>query len=169
MSKNKIPSKNYLILFGIVVLVICACFASYNLYQVYQEYKISKSPLSTKQVLYEDLKNATKEIDADTFLVVSYVQDANVYKNEKEIKKSLTKRNLIDNVMYLDITNYKNDDSFVKEFNEVLKLKNNLKVEKFPALVYYKEGVATITIDSSDHLLDLGDFEQIIDMYELAS
>lgn len=169
MSRRKIPTKNYVILFGIIVLVICACFASYNLYNVYQDYKISQSPLSTKEVLYEDLKNATKEIDADTFLVISYVEDKDVHHNELEIKKMLNKNNLLDNVMYLDITDYRSDEKFVNELNQTLKLKDKLAVKKFPAVVYYKEGVATKTIDSTTHLLNKGDFQQLIDMYELAS
>ena len=97
MSKKSIPPKNYLILFGIVLLVICACFAAYNLYNIYQENKVRTSPLANKEVLYEDLKNATIEIDADTFLVISYIQNREIHNNENEIKKYLNKNNLLDN------------------------------------------------------------------------
>ena len=88
MAKRKIPPINYVILFGIFVLVICACFAANNLYNVIRENRISTSPLATKQVLYEDLRNTTQEINADTFLVISYVQDDEVHENEVEIEKS---------------------------------------------------------------------------------
>lgn len=169
MAKRNIPSKNYVILFGIILLVICACFAFYNLYNIYQNNKISTSPLSTKEVLYEDLKNTTKEIDADTFLVISYVHDEKVYENEKDIKKYLNKNNLLNNVMYLNITDYMNDENFIEDLNKTLKLEEDLKITTFPAVVYYNEGIATYTIDSSNHILNQGDFEQIIDMYELAS
>lgn len=169
MTKRRIPPKNYIILFGIIVLVICACLAVNNIYVVLKENRISTSPLATNEVLYEDLKNATKDIDADTFLVISYVQDDKVYSKEKAIKKYMTKHNLFDNIMYLNITDYRNDSNFINDLNGVLKLKNKLAVKKFPAVVYYKEGVPTYTIDSTDHMLNAGDFEQIIDMYELAS
>lgn len=169
MSKRSIPSKNYIILFGIILLVICACFASYNLYNIYQENKIRTSPLSNKEVLYEDLKNATIEIDADTFLVISYTQDHEIHNNENEIKKYLNKNNLIDNVMYLNISEYISDPNFVDDLNKTLKLEDNLKIKKFPALIYYKEGIPTYKIDSADHILNKGDFEQIVDMYDLAS
>lgn len=169
MNKKSIPTRNYLILFGIILLVICACFAVYNIYNIYQENKIRTSPLSNKEVLYEDLKNATIEIDADTFLVISYVQNREIHNNEIEIKKYLNKNNLIDNVMYLDISKYMNDADFIDDLNKTLKLKDNLQIKKFPALIYYKEGIATYKIDSTEHLLNKGDFEQIIDMYDLAS
>ena len=82
VMKRKIPTKNYLILFGIVLLVISACFASYNLYNIYQENKIKTSPLAIKEILYEDLKNATKEIDADTIPLFKAVkkEDTNIFK-----------------------------------------------------------------------------------------
>lgn len=169
MSKKIIPPKNYIILFGIIILVVCACFASYNLYNIYQENKISTSPLANKEVLYEDLKNTTVEIDADTFLVISYVQNREIHNNENEIKKYLNKNNLMDNVMYLNISEYINEPNFLDDLNKTLKLDGNLKIKSFPALIYYKEGIATYKIDSTEHLLNKGDFEQIIDMYDLAS
>lgn len=169
MSKRVIPPKNYIILIGLIVLVICACFATYNLYNIYEDNKISESPLGNKQLLYEELKNATKDMEADTFLVISYTQNREVYNNEKNIKKLLTKRNLIDNVLYLDITEYKDNLELPKEMNSILKLSGNLEIKKFPALVYYVNGSPVYVKDSVDHLLNSGDFEQAIEMYELAS
>ena len=169
MAKRKIPPINYVILFGIFVLVICACFAANNLYNVIRENRISTSPLATKQVLYEDLRNTTQEINADTFLIISYVQDDEVHENEVEIERTLNRHNLMDNVMYLDVTDYKNDASFCADLNDLLDLSGNLEITNFPAVVFYKDGVPTYTTDSTDHLLNAGDFEQIIDMYDLAS
>lgn len=169
MNKRVIPRKNYLILLGVIVLVFTACLASYNLYNIYQENKIKNSPLSQTEILYEDLKNATVEINADTFLVISYVEDEQVYKNEIEIKNMLKKQDLLDNVMYLNVTEYMLEEGFIQELNTVLKLKDNLTIETLPAIVYYKDGEAVKTIDSKDGLLNVGNFQQLIDMYELAS
>ena len=166
---KKIPTKNYVILFGIAVLIICACFAFYNVYKEVKDNNISSSPLSTRQILYEDLKDTTVELDADTFLLVSYVQDEDVHNNEKAIRKMLNKKNLLDNVLYLDVTEQKERDNFINELNYTLGLKDKLKIENIPAVIYYKEGVPTITIDSKNHLVNEGDFEHIIDMYQLAS
>jgi len=169
VTKKDIPRKNYVILLSMIVLIICACFAFYNLYDIYLENKISVSPLSTKQVLYDDLKSTTIEMDADTFLVISYVQDEEVYNNELEIKRYLEDSNLIDNVTYLDITSYRSEKNFVTELNSILGLTGSLEIKSFPALIYYKEGVPVYKVDSDDHLINVGDFEQIVDMYELAS
>lgn len=169
MAKKIIPTKNYLILIGLIVLVICACFAFYNLFEIYKENKNSVSPLANKEVLYEDLKNITNELDADTFLVISYTEDNQVHNNENEIKKYLNKINLFNNVMYFNISEYREDENFLSDVNKTLGLKDNLEISAFPAVVYYKEGVATYTADSEDHLLNKQDFEQLVDIYELAS
>ena len=169
MSKRIIPAMNYLILIGLIVLVICGCFAFYNLYGIIQNNKSNTSPLANKEVLYNDLKNTTKELDADTFLVISYTNDNNIHSNEVEIKKYLNKINLLNNIMYLNIVEYLEDENFLPDLNKTLGLKDNLEIKKFPALVYYKEGVATYTIDSSNHLLNKQDFEQVVDIYELTN
>lgn len=169
MEKRDVPKKNYIILVGVIVLILMACFAAYNIYNIYQENMIKTSPLAETVILYDDLKNATTEINADTFLVISYVEDQKVYNNEKEIRKMLTKKDLLGNVMYLNVTDYMMQDGFIKELNEVLKLKDRLAIETLPAIVYYKDGVAVKTVDSKDSLINVGDFEQLIDMYELAS
>lgn len=169
MHKKTIPPKNYAILFGVIVLIICACFASFNLYSIYKDNKISASPLAKTEVGYDDLKNTTSEMNADAFLVISYLYDEKVHANESQIRKLLNRKNLLDNVMYLDITEEKNDETFINELNKTLSLKDKLRIEQFPAVVYYKEGVPAVTMDSKDHLLNADDFEQIIDMYQLAS
>lgn len=169
MSKKVIPPKNYLILISLIALVICACFAFYNLYGIIEENKNNKSPLANKEVLYDELKSTTLEMDADTFFVISYTRDSQVHENEVQIKKYLNKLNLINNVMYLDAVDNMLEDNFIEDLNKTLKLKDNLKINKLPAVVYYKEGVATFKIDSNDHLLNKDDFEQIVDIYELAN
>ena len=166
---KKIPTKNYVILVGIAILIVCACFAFYNVYNEVKDNNISSSPLSTHQVLYEDLKDTTVEMNADTLLLVSYVQDEEVHNNEKAIRKMLNKKNLLDNVLYLDVTEHKEQENFIDELNKTLKLEDKLKIDKIPAIIYYKDGIPTITIDSKNHLVNVGDFEHVIDMYQLAS
>lgn len=164
---KKIPSRNYIILVGVIVLVISACFAFYNLSNIYKDNKSKTSPLSNKEVLYEDLKETTKELNADTFLVISFTQDEQVHNTENEIKKYLKNNNLIDNVMYLNVIEHMTETNFLKNLNATLNLSGNLEIRKFPALVYYKEGVPTYTVDSKEHLLNKDDFVQVVDMYEL--
>lgn len=165
-----IPKKNYMILVGMIILIICACLAFYNVYNIYQVNKLNVSPLSMKTILYKDIKNATKDIEADSFLVVSYTQDKKVYENEKQIKKVLKEYDLIDNVIYLDITEDRSEENIVSEINDRLKLTGTPnEIKKFPAVVYYNDNKVVTVKDSKDGILNKGDFQQIIDSYDLAS
>lgn len=170
MSKRNVPTKNYIIVVGLVILILCACFATFAIVRAIEENNLKTSPLaSNKEVLYTDFKNSTKEMDADTFLVISYTRDKNVYKNEKAIKKALLKHNLLNNVTYLDVTENRDTEDVVSVINKQLKLDKELEVKVLPALIFYKDGKAIKTVDSKDSLLNADAFEQIIDEHELAS
>ncbi len=69
--------------------------------------------------------------------------------------------------MYLNVIEHMTETNFLKNLNATLNLSGNLEIRKFPALVYYKEGVPTYTADSKEHLLNKDDFVQVVDMYEL--
>lgn len=165
--KKEIPKKNYIILILLVLLVISACFAFANLYNIYQTNKISVSPLENNRIHYDDLKNATVDIGADTFLVISYLNDKNVYNAEKRIKTFLDQNNLVDNVMYLNATEHMKDDGFINELNKVLNLNNEIKT--LPAVVFYQDNNVKKVVDSSDTLLNSDAFKELIELYVKAS
>ena len=97
--KSKKKRRHYIFIIGIIVLIVCAAFSLINVFVKTDRDNIDVSPLATNQILNGDIKNAMKEINADTFLVISYTNDQVVHKNEKEIEKYLKKVNLLDNVM----------------------------------------------------------------------
>lgn len=168
MEKSELK-KHYFILIGLIVLVIAACLAFYNIFNIITEKKISTSPLAknTKVIAFDELYNATKEIDADTFLIIGYTDSKQIYNNEKNIQKFLNKKNMLDQVLYLDVSELKSNENFINELNITLALLDT-KIESLPAVVFYKDAIPTYIIDSSDHLLNYQDFEKIMDMYELA-
>lgn len=166
---REIPKRNYLILFGIGVLVVCACFAFYNIYNIMHDNIISESPLANKSITIEDLNDASLDMGADTFFIISYKKDEAVFNNEKKIKKLLNKYNLMDNVLYLDASDLMLEDDFLDTINNSLKLKDTKRIQKIPAVIFYDDGEPAMIIDSTDHLLTDGDFQRIIDSYELAS
>ncbi len=166
---REIPKRNYLILLGLTVLIICACFAFYNIHNIMHDNIISESPLATKEITLDDLKDASIDMPSDTFFVISYKKDEKVYNNEKKIKKLLNKYNLMDNVIYLDVSNLMLEENYLDKINDSLGLKNSKTINKVPAVIYYDESEPVLVIDSTDHLLYDGDFQRIIDSYELAS
>lgn len=166
MAKDTIPKKNYLILIGTIILIISACFAIFNIYNIYQETKIKSSVLDKKSIKYEDISETTNDMSANTFLLISYSQNSKVYQNEKDIKQLLKKNNLLDNLLYLDVTDKREDENLINDLNEKLKLDDNNKITAIPAVIYYNENKVTY-VKSGNVTKD--DFAQIIDMYNLAS
>jgi hypothetical protein len=90
-------------------------------------------------------------------------------KHEKEIAKVLTKNNLMDSVYYIDAYDYLDNKEYVEELNQVLKIDEKKQLKKIPAIIYISNSEITYTIDSTDKLIDSGDIQKIIDMYEIAS
>ncbi len=166
MSTKVIPKKNYLILIGTILLIISACFATFNIYNIYQETKIKKSVLDKKSIKFEDLGEITNDLSANTFLIISYSQNSKIYQNEKEIKSLLKKNNLLDNVLYLDVTDIKESETLINDINEKLKLEEGNRISSVPAVIYYNENKVTYVKDGT---VTKDDIAQIIDMYNLAS
>lgn len=172
MKKKETLRKNYAILIGMILLVIVACAAFYNLYTYYNDSQIASSPLKedTKEISYKEVTTKLSDLEADTILVISYNDnDKKIYKNEKDIKKYLRKNDLLDNVMYLDMTEYKDNENFIDELNNKLNLTEKKKINSLPAIIYYKDGKVSYVKDSKKNILSVDDFEQLVDMYELAS
>ena len=169
MKDKKTLKKHYFMLIGILLLVTVICVAFYNLYNEIGSNKISKSVLLTdsNEILIDDLNSATIDIESDTFLLISYTNDAKTYKMEKNVKKYLTKLDLLNNLLYLDCTKYLDDDSLITNINSKLNLTDK-QIEKLPAVVLYKNGEVTSVIDSKNHDLDSTDFEYLVEAYEIA-
>jgi len=165
MAAKKIPTKNYMIVIGMILLIISACFAIYNLYNIYQDNKITKSVFNKNEIKYEDLGNISKDLSADTFLIIGYTQDSKVHQKEKDIKQLLKKNDLLDHVLYLDMSEKKNEENYLDDLNSVLKLEELDKIKNLPAIVFYHEGAVKKVITEN---ASKDDVAQIIDIYSLA-
>lgn len=167
-KKNRIKN-HYILILGVCVLIVCAIFSAISVFNKVEKDDVNKSPLATNEILYTDIKNALKEINADTFLVISYTGDIQVHKNEKEIEKYLKKINLLDNVMYLDMKEYINDENCLTNLNKILGLKNDEEVHALPAVVFYKNGIVESVSNSTNGNLEKSIFKNYIDQNGLAS
>ena len=169
MKKVKSNKKHYVLISGIVVLICCAIFSAINISQKMDRDDINISPLATNEILYTDAKNALKEINADTFLVVSYTGDATIHKTEKDIEKYLKRVNLLDNVMYLDAKLYIGKENYIYDLNKLLKLDDTNKISKLPAVIFYKDGSISEVRDSKKSMINKDTFKKYIDNNGLAS
>jgi hypothetical protein len=158
-------AKLALLLIGVILLTIIAS----NIYKNNERNKANKSYIAdyVSCIKYEDVKSAIVEFSSNTILYVSYKGDKNIYDFEKEIKPIVKKNESNFNFVYVDASSLLKTDNYFDSLNASLSLKENT-IKKLPAIVYYKDNTATDYIDSYNHLINKGDFEELLDKYELS-
>ena len=162
---KEISKTNYFILGALIVLVISICTATYNVYSIYKEYKKGLvSPLNiSKEVDYKELSSTTNEMLEDTFLVISYSGDEDIYENEKALKLVFRKYELLDNIIYVDVTEAMEEENFIEDLNKALSLDDNHKVTAVPTIIYFKEGTVKSVIKSKNGIIDSETLKSIIE------
>lgn len=160
MKKN-IPKKNYFILIFIIVLVVIISLIIFKSSGLYNQNKLKRSYLYNyvNEVNINDIKNILTEPSSELFILVTETNNDDVYKLEKNIKKIIKKYDLRDNFIYIDYT----DNEDFSKLNDAL----GTKIEKIPALLYYKNGELSEVVDSKETLFNEGDLQKIIDAYEV--
>ena len=161
--EREIKKTNYFILVAMIVLILSICTATYNIYSIYKNNKANyTSPLNlTKEVQFSELNDTTLEIGEDAFLVLSYYGDEDIYQNQKNLKLVFRRYGLLENIIYVDVTQEYEKEGFYNKLNEVLKLKD-FKVDKVPSIIYYKEGKPTAIATSTNGIIDSSSLEDII-------
>lgn len=161
-NKRVVPKKNYLYLLIMLLIVVFVTFGVVKISKYYDEKKLEKSYFDgyISEVSLKDMKNILTEASSEMFIIVTKVNNENIYNIEKEIKKVIKNRDIRDNIMFIDYTDSKND---LSELNKVL----NSNIKSIPAIVYYKNGKTVTSIDSNNGLINAGEFEKLLDSYEV--
>ncbi len=173
-KNNYIPPKNYIIALFICFITIFLTYYIFSWYKVAKEKKMNESYLiSSKTISLEvtgidEIENTFTEAPSEYFVYIGYHNDENVYNLERSLKKIIDKYTLNDLFYYIDVTKLKEEEDYIRKLNEALDLQE-VKVESIPTIIYFKEGKvnkdAIITRDD-DNMMDVGDFEKLLQMYE---
>lgn len=162
MEKERVvPKKNYFYLLLMIIGVVVITFIIFGINAKYQNKKLENSYLSgyINQIKVEEIDNILTEPNSDMFVLITKTDDDNTYNFESDLKKIIKKKDLRDNFMFIDYTSNNNYDIINKKF------KSNIK--SVPAIIYIKNGEFVKSIDSSEHMLNVGDFEKLLDEYEV--
>lgn len=159
---------NYIKLGIILTITIILTLSFSNLYRNYERNKISEGFISkyVSVVKYNELASILTEMNSDTLLYISYVNDKDVYNLEKKIRKVLKNNELEDNFFFVDATNYINDSKIVTNLNSTLNIASDESVV-LPAIVYFKNNIPMDYIDSKANLINTTDLELLLEKYEL--
>ena len=161
--EKEIKKTNYFILVSMIILILSLCTATYNIYSIYRNNKANNTaPLNlTKEVQYSELTNTTADMNEDVFLVLSYLGDEDIYQNQKNLKLVFRKYGLLDNIIYVDITEEYEKDGFLNEINELLGL-TDFKITEVPTIIYFKEGKPSAIVKTTNGIIDSWSLEEII-------
>ena len=159
MKKERvIPKKNYFYLIIMILVVVFLTLFIFNMNDKIQNKKLENSYLNgyVNEIGINEVNNVLSEPSSDLFILITKVNDEKVYKFESDLKKVIKKYDLRDNFIYMV-----NND--IVDINK----KFGSDIKAIPAIIYLKNGEFIKSIDSKDNLLSSGDFQKLIDEYEV--
>ena len=153
IKKNEryIPTKNYIIAFGVVIGILLLVWYCFAWYKVYKEDKVSTSYLIKNNIISNEIKDLNEIVDVfseapdEYYVYVSYTGDEEIFAMEKELAKIIKKYNIADQFYYLNVTG---------------------KIIRIPTIIYYKDGEVVkdgIISRKDNKMMTSADFQKILD------
>lgn len=169
MKRDKnIPIKNYLIVLFVSILIIIVALYARAFYINYKESKSVSSYFDVKKVnkiTTKDIKYTLSEY-RDAILYVGYTGSYPVYSSEKKIYKELEKNNLLDILLYLDVSNLTKDSEYVNMLKTEFKdLSSDIK--DVPLIIIIKDGKPIEVLNSELEKIDYKALRNIIKKNEI--
>lgn len=142
--------KNYGVLFLMFVCVIALLIYIKMWSTTYKNDKYSKSYLTdlVQEVKFSEIEASGKEMN-DVFLLITKTNDKTIYKREKKVYSYLKSVDLIDNFIYLDVSN---EIDYLSKLNGVF---GDFKVSNEPILLFIKNGKVVSVIDDFNKIDDI--------------
>lgn len=163
---KKIQTRDYFIVLIVSVLVIIVSLYLRTFYLTYRNNKLNVSVFSDqkiKQINTNDVDFALTET-GDVLLYVSYTGNQEIYNNEKKMFSILEKDDLLDSIIYWDVSDYGDTtDYLVTLKNQFPNIKD--QITNAPLLIYIKDGEAVEAMSSELKIIDYKVLNKMIEKY----
>ena len=170
VAKQKISRNKILIGSSIVVVLILLGFYIYQWQKVKNQEKYMNSYLLDSGTVSLEIKNLDEvsqiltESPNEYFVLITYTGDKETYELEEDIKSIIDDYKLSDAFYYLNIKNLLKEDNYLNRLNNAF---NTDKITAVPIILYYKDDVLIDTVSRvDDNIINAGDFQKILDIYE---
>ena len=163
MKKERvIPKKNYLYLILMILSVVLITVFIFDLNDKIMNKKLESSYFKgyINEVSLNEISDVLVEPSSELFVLVTKTNDNEVYRFESDLKKIIKKYDIRDNFIYIDFTNKENS---LGELNKIF----GSDVKDIPAIIYIKNGIFVKAIEGSQGILNSGEFEKLLDEYEV--
>lgn len=167
-KKKEIPSKNYIIVIIVTILVVLLMIFIRSFYLNYKSSKLSESIFSSqtvKQIHMDAFDFAIREV-SDSILYVSYTGSNEIYSMEKKLYKELENNNLLDKIIYLDITKYTKGNKYINILKNKFPNIDN-EINSAPMFIYIKDGAAVEAMSSEIKMIDYKTVNKLVNKYEI--
>lgn len=167
-KKKEIPSKNYIIVIIVTILVVLLMIFIRSFYLNYKSSKLSESIFSSQtvnQIYMDDFDFAIREV-SDSILYVSYTGSNEIYSMEKKLYKELENNNLLDKIIYLDITKYTKGNKYINILKNKFPNIDN-EINSAPMFIYIKDGAAVEAMSSEIKMIDYKTVNKLVNKYEI--
>ena len=135
---RKIPTKNYIIVGIMFILFFALLYYLYSWYKVYTDYE-RKIPVIGDTLLELNINEVEHYIQENPTAVVYLCRasDNNCRSFEKVFKKLINKKNLNNNIVYVNLE-YEDLDNFTNKFNTRYNYRKKLKTD-YPAIIVFED------------------------------
>ena len=163
---REIPKKNYYIVAIVSIIVIALTLWVRVLYLNYVNNKVENGIFYNKainQINTDDFDFALGEAN-EAIMYVSYTGNKDIKKMEKKLYKEIEDKNLLDRIIYWDVTNLLENNEYItilaNKFPNI-----ELDINKARMLIYIVDGKAVDVIDSSNKLIDYETLNELVNKY----
>jgi predicted Rossmann fold nucleotide-binding protein DprA/Smf involved in DNA uptake len=165
IEDKKIPRKNYYIVFGVSIFVILLSLYIRTIYLKYNADKLESGIFYNKainQINTQDFNFAMLEAN-EAIVYVSYRGNNKIDRMENRLLKEIENKDLIDRVIYWDVTDLKNKEYIRMSRNKYPNVA--IDINEAPLLIYIKNGEALVAKDSSNGMIGYKTLQDIINKY----
>ena len=165
-----VPMKNYIKVIALCSVTVVVSLLCAHLYLRNEEHAKTIPVIrgTVKEIkTAEELDNYVME-NSNAIIYIGIANDDNCREVEKELIKLLKKKNLTEDVVYLNVSEFENIDSFYNDFNA--KYGADAKLSQYPAFIIFADGKILNMVSKTDRQnLQVGDIDILLDQYELAN
>ena len=156
--KKEIPTRNYFICLVVSILVIIIVLYLRAFYINYELSNTETSYFSYKKVNEITMSDFNFIINETTNNII-LVSNNNYNDLEKKLYRKLKKNDLLDKVLYFDVSNVSNYKSILNSKFDYMVINN-----KLPILIVIEDGEATNVINVNDDFIDSDIINELLEI-----
>lgn len=165
---RKVPFKNYVILGIIIVVSVLILYYFYLWVDAYNESKLNK-PIMNKYmevINYNELDTYLIE-NPDTIVYVSILENKEIRDFEKKFKRVFKKKKILNDILYLDITEEVKDEKTRNELKEKYNV-SAVSILDVPVIIVIDNGSIKSVYDIDVNNYDIDKIKDYINSIEFS-